>query len=142
MVFQGASFEFLGTFGLYPWFLLVASSIVNILSSTTKFLACKYHTASDLQKLAFLPNVWQFCIDLVFLKATFSGMELAGFISLFVFYIGYLAHVGHTSCKKVVNVDDGYERANDLEKGATEIASVRHDTLACETKNYNSNDSI
>ena len=114
MVIQGASFSFLLNFSAMSWFLLIASSLVNILSSTTKFLACKYHTASDLQKLAFLPNVWQFCIDITFMHATFSGLELTGFVALFVFYGAYLAFVAASSClnKKTDDDDDFY---NDLE---------------------------
>jgi drug/metabolite transporter (DMT)-like permease len=92
MYIQGANFNFLAEFSLVQWILLIAASIVQIFKSMTKFLACRYHTASDLQKLAFLPNVWTFLIDVLILKATFSGLELAGFTLLFVFYGGYLIH--------------------------------------------------
>jgi hypothetical protein len=75
MYIQGANFNFLAEFSLVQWILLIAASIVQIFKSMTKFLACRYHTASDLQKLAFLPNVWTFLIDVLILKATFSGLE-------------------------------------------------------------------
>jgi hypothetical protein len=75
IVFSGdTTFEFIMKFDIGSWLILCAGSLVTILASTTKFLAYKYHEASDLQKLAFLPNVWQFLLDIIFLHAIFNGM--------------------------------------------------------------------
>ena len=90
MVFQGSDFSFMTKFSPAAWLCLIGSAIVNILGSMTKFIAIKYHKASDLQKLAFLPNVWQFFIDIFIMKAVFTEIEMTGFIALFVFYAGYL----------------------------------------------------
>lgn len=48
MAYQGASFTFMNEFTPTAWLLLIVSSLVNILSSTTKFQACKYQEISDL----------------------------------------------------------------------------------------------
>lgn len=56
--FSGANFQFLFDFDMMSYVILVASAGVTIISSVTKFMAYKYHEASDLQKLAFLPTVW------------------------------------------------------------------------------------
>ena len=39
-----------------------------------------------MQKLSFLPNVWQFFIDLIVLSVAFSSLQLAGFSLLIGFY--------------------------------------------------------
>jgi hypothetical protein len=69
-----ATFEFIMQFDIYSWLILCAGSLFTILASTTKFSAYKNHEASDLQKMAFLPTVWQFVVDIVFLNAVFNGM--------------------------------------------------------------------
>lgn len=48
-------------------------------------MAFRYEEAAKLQKLAFLPNVWNFIIDLI-KHTTFGALQLSGFILLFVFY--------------------------------------------------------
>lgn len=97
MFLQNATFSFIYEFTAGAWIFLIGSAIINILGSMTKFIAIKYHKTSDLQKLAFLPNVWQFIIDIVIMHAVFSGLELTGFICLFVFYAGYLAYFVSTN---------------------------------------------
>ena len=103
----------------------------------TKFLACRYHKASDLQKLAFLPNVWQFLIDIFIMKATFSGLELSGFVLLFVFYGGYLAHYVYVNQKQATiepiltnPKDDNFSRntnINNSEFASLSTQSDEHD---------------
>jgi hypothetical protein len=122
MVVQGASFTFLLEFGALSWFLLIAAAIINLFSSTTKFIAYKYHKASELQTLNFLPNVWQFCIDITFMKCTFSALELTGFFALFIFYGIYLSVVAASTCLKSKVGDDEFNNASDvsdIELGAT-----------------------
>jgi len=36
--------------------------------------------------LAFLPNVWQFTIDLLFVNKAFGNLQYVGFAVLFLFY--------------------------------------------------------
>jgi hypothetical protein len=57
------------------------------LTQTAKFTAFKYHTASALQKLAFVPNVWQFLADLIIFGCVFSALQYTGFALLFGFYL-------------------------------------------------------
>ena len=71
--------------GAWSWILIVLAGVFTIFENTAKFMAFRYEEAAKLQKLAFLPNVWNFTID-IFKKTTFSAMQLSGFISLFVFY--------------------------------------------------------
>lgn len=125
MIIQGASLSFLLSFTSLQWFLLIAAAVTNLLSSTTKFIAYKLQNVSDLQKLAFLPNVWQFCIDITFMHAVFSGLELAGFIALFVFYGGYLSYVAVTTCaKKDHDAEDDFYKQDDIEIGDASTSTV------------------
>jgi EamA domain-containing membrane protein RarD len=39
-----------------------------------------------MQNLAFLPNLWQFCIDLAVMGVSFTFVQVAGFSMLFLFY--------------------------------------------------------
>lgn len=66
--------------------LITLAGIFTIFENTLKFLAFRYEEAAKLQKLAFLPNVWNFSVDGLILHTTFGSLQLAGFISLFVFY--------------------------------------------------------
>ena len=66
--------------------LVVISSVLTVLSGTTKFTALRYQKASDLQALAFVPNLWQFLIDLLIINLSFSNMQMTGFVLLFLFY--------------------------------------------------------
>jgi len=126
MLIQNATFSFIYDFTIGAWIFLIGSSIINILGSMTKFMAIKYHSASDLQKLAFLPNVWQFIIDIFFMHAVFSGLELTGFICLFVFYAGYLTWFvrssfsqDKTAVSTVQESDDHFKEAPlDIEQNA------------------------
>ena len=42
---------------------------------------------SGLQPLSFLPNVWQFGIDLLILSVAFTSMQITGFSLLVLFYV-------------------------------------------------------
>lgn len=86
MIIHKESFSFMFEFTLETWILIVVSSILTVLSSTTKFTALKYQKASDLQVLAFVPNLWQFLIDFIIINLSFSKMQLVGFGLLFLFY--------------------------------------------------------
>ena len=86
MILHRESFSFMFEFTLQTWILIVVSSILTVLSSTTKFTALKYQKASDLQVLAFVPNLWQFLIDLIIINLSFSKMQMVGFALLFLFY--------------------------------------------------------
>ena len=67
MLFEGTSFLFMWHFSLVSWLTITLSALFTILTYTTKATALKYHKASSLQKLAFVPNVFQFIIDLLIL---------------------------------------------------------------------------
>jgi len=58
MLAYGMDFGFMFEFSLNAWLLCWVSSLLTILTQTCKFSAFKYHQASALQKLAFVPNVW------------------------------------------------------------------------------------
>lgn len=69
----------------FSWILIALAGIFTIFENTAKFMAFRYEEASKLQKLAFLPNVWNFIIDIC--KSTsFGSLQLTGFILLFAFY--------------------------------------------------------
>ena len=68
------------------WLYLLLSCVFYICGSSTKAIAMKNIEASKVQKLSFLPNVWQFFIDLIVLSVVFSPMQYAGFGLLMGFY--------------------------------------------------------
>ena len=74
------------TLGAWSWVLITLAGIFTIFENTAKFMAFRYEEAAKLQKLAFLPNVWNFTVDGILLHTTFASLQLVGFISLFVFY--------------------------------------------------------
>ena len=128
MVVSGNDFSFFWKFSTYAWGLMISGSIVNLLSSITKFLASKYHSASSLQKLAFLPNVWQFIFDYSFMGFKYSGLELIGFTCLFVCYGIYLFWFTLSSCYNYSQNDDDSDYKQ--EKGspiATSLSALRSD---------------
>jgi len=79
-------FGFLTEFSWASWGLVLLAAILTILENVSKFLAFKYQEASKLQKLAFLPNVWAFTVDLLVIHSHFSTMQIWGFTILFIFY--------------------------------------------------------
>ena len=79
------SFDIVTELSVWSWVLIGLAGLFTIFENTAKFMAFRYEEASKLQKLAFLPNVWNFSID-VLKHTTFGGLQLAGFLLLFVFY--------------------------------------------------------
>ena len=59
------SFDFIYQFSATSWLLITLAGIFTISENTAKFMAFRYEEAAKLQKLAFLPNVWSFTIDLM-----------------------------------------------------------------------------
>ena len=84
--YEHINYDFLWTLSWASWLLITLAGIFTIFENTLKFLAFRYEEAAKLQKLAFLPNVWNFSVDGLILHTTFGSLQLAGFISLFVFY--------------------------------------------------------
>ena len=94
--------------------LLFLSCALTIATQMAKFSAFKYSEAQPLQKYAFLPNCWQFFIDLLVLQNAFTGMQYVGFAILFAIYGGDILLQFLISTKKnqgtTENEDDEYER--------------------------------
>jgi len=111
MLSTGLSFDFVYTLSGQAWLFVVLSCSLTILGSVTKALAFKYCESAPLQKLSFLPNVWQFLIDLIVMSVAFSVMQLTGFSLLIAFYVlecswGILADRLRRKEKFVANDDD------------------------------------
>ena len=87
MLISGLSFDFVWTLSGTAWFYLSLSCSLTILTQLAKATAFKYSESKRLQPLSFLPNVWQFAIDLFILGVVFSGMQLTGFSLLVTFYL-------------------------------------------------------
>ena len=87
MLVSGLSFDFIWTLSSEAWMYLVLSCSLTILTQLAKASAFRYSESSRLQKLSFLPNVWQFAIDLIILSVVFSKMQLTGFALLITFYM-------------------------------------------------------
>ena len=87
---MGKDFRFMVEFSVYMWILLIASSATTLLQQLTKYYAFKYSPVPPLMKYNFLPNVWQFFIDLLILHNHFSVVQLLGFASLGLIYGGQM----------------------------------------------------
>ena len=92
MLCTGLSFEFIWTLSKEAWLYLCLSCALTILTQIAKANAFKFAENTQLQKLSFLPNVWQFSIDMFILSVAFSGMQLSGFGLLVVFYAAELGY--------------------------------------------------
>ena len=86
MIASGTSLSFLMEMSALSYGLLFLSCSLTIATQMAKFSAFKYSEASALQKYAFLPNGWQFFIDLLILQTAFTGMQYIGFGLLFAVY--------------------------------------------------------
>lgn len=86
MALSGLSFDFVWTLSSEAWIFLVASCMLTLLTQMAKATAFKHSESARLQKLSFLPNVWQFAIDMIILSIAFSTMQLTGFGLLVAFY--------------------------------------------------------
>ena len=82
----GSDFHFMKEFSTLLWVLLVASAGLTIFQQSTKYFAFKYSPVPPLMKYNFLPNVWQFFIDLLILHNHFSVVQLLGFGALGLIY--------------------------------------------------------
>ena len=80
------NYEYIKALGGVSWVLITLAGVCTIFENTAKFMAFRYEEAAKLQKLAFLPNVWNFFIDLLVMQAKFGALQIGGFISLFIFY--------------------------------------------------------
>jgi len=111
---SGLSFDFVWTLSREAWLYLVLSCLLTILTQLAKANAFKYCESAPLQKLSFLPNVWQFSIDLVILGVAFSAMQLTGFSMLVLFYLVeaiYSVMVSQMAKRKAFDCsDEGYQR--------------------------------
>lgn len=113
MVSQRADFSFLLNFSIQTWIVIVLSCVFTIMAQITKAIAYKYQPVSKLQNLAFVPNLWQFMIDLSVMGVTYGLWQLVGFGLLFAFYGGsalkfYLKQRKLTRERKVVNSDEKF----------------------------------
>jgi len=83
--YEHMDFSFIAKLSTISWVLISLAGLFTIFENTAKFMAFRYEEAAKLQKLAFLPNVWNFSIDI--LKHThFGSLQLVGFVALFAFY--------------------------------------------------------
>ena len=80
------SYDFIYTLGTWSWILITLAGIFTIFENTAKFMAFRYEEAAKLQKLAFLPNVWNFTVDGIILHTGYGTLQLVGFGLLFAFY--------------------------------------------------------
>lgn len=87
MVCTGLKFDFVKDLSIEAWLWLCLSCSLTILTQLAKASAFKYSESARLQNLSFLPNVWQFTIDLLILSVAFSRMQLIGFSLLVAFYL-------------------------------------------------------
>ena len=74
MFATGLTFSFVWELSTGAWLYLVLSCALTVVSQLVKAMAYKYCETAPLQKLSFLPNVWQFFIDLIILSVAFSTM--------------------------------------------------------------------
>lgn len=74
MLCSGLSFTFIYDLSSTAWLYLCLSCALTILTQLAKANAFKYSESSRLQKHSFLPNLWNFSIDLVILSVAFSTM--------------------------------------------------------------------
>ena len=88
MMATGLSFSFVYELSTSAWLYLGISCALTVVTQLVKALAYKYCETAPLQKLAFLPNVWQFGIDLIILQVAFTAMQISGFSLLIAFYLG------------------------------------------------------
>ena len=69
-------FGFLSSLSRTAWIFLCFSCFLNIMNAKVKAKAIRHaENIGDLQKLAYLSNVWQFAIDGLILKVDYSGMQ-------------------------------------------------------------------
>ena len=114
MLATGLSFDFIWTLSNEAWMYLVISCSLTILTQLAKASAFRYSESSRLQKLSYLPNVWQFAIDLLILSVLFTKMQFIGFGLLITFYMVEMTYSvvqnRMANKKQFVANDDGYTK--------------------------------
>ena len=103
-LYEHISYTYFANFSAVSWVLITLAGIFTIFENTAKFMAFRYEEAAKLQKLAFLPNVWNFMIDLIVVQAKFGALQLTGFVALFIFYTYEL--VSFYCCSQNLKVDE------------------------------------
>lgn len=88
MVAMEVEFSFILNFSVQTWIMIVLSCTFTIMAQITKAIAFKYQPASKLQNLAFVPNLWQFMIDVTLIGVGYGVWQIMGFALLFIFYGG------------------------------------------------------
>lgn len=86
MCFTNVDFKIFANLGLTSWLLILLAGILQCVEHTTKFLAFRYQQASLLQKLSFLPTLWNLVIDSLVFHKDFSQVQSYGFTILLSFY--------------------------------------------------------
>jgi len=114
MLCTGLRFDFMLDLSLEAWMYLVLSCGLTILTQLAKSNAFKYSESARLQKLSFLPNVWQFSIDMFILSVAFSTMQLTGFGLLVAFFVADFTYSivddKMANKKEFITNDDGYTK--------------------------------
>ena len=85
-------YSFIYGLELGSWLLITAAGVMTIGEHIGKFMAFRYYKAAPLQKLSFLPNVWNFLIDLIIVHVDFATLQIIGFAVLFGYYFCELIH--------------------------------------------------
>lgn len=73
LLVKNQNFDFMLSFDLQSWFLLLLVGVITILHQNVKLMAFRYADPSKLQTISFLPNIWMFLIDWLALDAAFTG---------------------------------------------------------------------
>ena len=90
--FTDLNYEFIHKLSLASWLLITLAGVMTIFEHVGKFMAFRYYKAAPLQKLSFLPNVWNFLIDIFVMHVDFATLQLVGFTVLFTYYTAELIH--------------------------------------------------
>ena len=102
--YEQIDYAFIGELSVWSWVLIGLAGVCTIFENTAKFLAFRYEEAAKLQKLAFLPNVWNFSVDGLVFHAQFGALQIVGFVCLFIFYFCEL--ITFYTCQTTDNADD------------------------------------
>ena len=103
MCFTNVDFKIFASLSLTSWGLILLAGVLQCVEHTTKFLAFRYQQASLLQKLSFLPTLWNLIIDSLVFHVDFSKIQSYGFAILFAFYFFELTSYYLTYNKSLVS---------------------------------------
>ena len=70
----GIGYEFINELSYASYGLITLAGIMTIFEHIGKFMAFRYYEAAPLQKLSFLPNVWNFTVDLLIMHVDFATL--------------------------------------------------------------------